>query len=453
MHKPHSIIPAILLLLSGFLATQSHAQATADTLEDGEKIKKGWSFGALPAVSYDTDLGFKYGGLIDLYHYGDGSYYPGYKHKIYLEWSRTTKGSGINQVFYDSKYLLPGSLRLTADISYLTEQALDFYGFNGYEAIYNSDLEEDESNEYISRMFYRHERKLLRVTADVQGSIIGQRLRWLAGFGHYGNSIAPVDIDKLNEGKDEKDKLPYADGLYERYLDWGVIDDDEADGGQTNFLKFGLIYDTRDNEAAPQKGIWSELLFVAAPGVFGNDENPYGKVAFTHRQYFQLIKKQLVFAYRLGFQGTFAGDPPFYMQPQMISSYAPSTDNDGLGGSKTLRGILRNRVVGDAIAYGNFEFRWKFFKTVIFNQNIYVALNTFLDAGKVMHEHEVDLTKVPVNKRRMYFSPGAESWHASYGAGMRFALNQNFILAIDYGRSFDHRDGVDGFYTGMNYLF
>ena len=43
-----------------------------------EKIKTGWSFGALPAVSYNTDVGLQYGGLVNLYYYGDGSKYPEY---------------------------------------------------------------------------------------------------------------------------------------------------------------------------------------------------------------------------------------------------------------------------------------------------------------------------------------------------------------------------------------
>ena len=33
--------------------------------------------------------------------------------------------------------------------------------------------------------------------------------------------------------------------------------------------------------------------------------------------------------------------------------------NEGLGGVKTLRGVLRNRVIGDAFFMGNIELRWK----------------------------------------------------------------------------------------------
>jgi hypothetical protein len=41
----------------------------------------------------------------------------------------------------------------------------------------------------------------------------------------------------------------------------------------------------------------------------------------------------------------------------------------------------------------------------------------------------------------------------SYGLGLRIAMNQNFIIAVDYGRATDSRDGSSGFYIGLNYLF
>ncbi|MCK7525245.1 MAG: hypothetical protein MZV64_50385 [Ignavibacteriales bacterium] len=123
-----------------------------------EKIKKGWTFGALPIVAYDADMGFQYGALAQFFDYGDGTIYPDYRHTFYVEVSRFTKGSGVNQLFYDSKYLIPGNIRITADLDYLTERALDFYGFNGYEANYDQSVTDQESDDYISRVYYKHER-------------------------------------------------------------------------------------------------------------------------------------------------------------------------------------------------------------------------------------------------------------------------------------------------------
>ncbi len=81
---------------------------TAKALKKADKIKKGWNIGGLPVLAYDSDIGFKYGAVINLFNYGDGSRYPKYDHSLYFEWSRTTKGSGTNQFTYDSEHLIPG---------------------------------------------------------------------------------------------------------------------------------------------------------------------------------------------------------------------------------------------------------------------------------------------------------------------------------------------------------
>ena len=69
-----------------------------------QKAKKGFGFGALPAVSYDSDLGFQYGVLANFYLYGDGSIFPKYYHSLYTELSTYTKGRVIARIRYDSEF-------------------------------------------------------------------------------------------------------------------------------------------------------------------------------------------------------------------------------------------------------------------------------------------------------------------------------------------------------------
>jgi len=173
-----------------------------------EKKKKGFNFGPLPVLGYNSDIGFQYGLVLHVFNYGDGTLYPEYKYSIYTEVSRTTKGGGINQLFFDSKHLLPHNIRITADISYLTELALNFYGFNGYKSVYNRSFEDDKDPDYKSRMFYRHERKFFRFTLDLQGKLKSDRILWLGGLGYFDTKVSTVNIDKLNKGKDESEKLP-----------------------------------------------------------------------------------------------------------------------------------------------------------------------------------------------------------------------------------------------------
>jgi len=365
MIKAIKIFYWIILITTFHLNAVTALSQTTDSIqetEENERIKKGLSFGVVPIISYNSDLGFQYGIIFNLFGYGDGSFYPEYKYSLYTEINRSTKGSSANQLFFDSKHLLPGNIRITTDVSYLTMMALNFYGFNGYDAVYNSHFEDDTQKGYISRMFYRHERKFIRFTMDFQGSLKSNKQLWFAGIGYFDLKITSVNIDKLNKGKDDADLLPDTALLYDKYVDWGIIKENERTGGKIPSLKAGVIYDTRDIEANPNKGIWSEAILFYVPKILGNNSHSYLKLSITHRQYITLIKNKLTFAYRLGYQGTISGEAPFYMQPYMISSFAKFTETDGLGGSKTIRGILLNRIVGDGVAFSNFEFRWKFLK-------------------------------------------------------------------------------------------
>lgn len=416
-----------------------------------EVTKTGWNFGALPTITFDTDLGFQYGALVNLYNYGDGSRYPNYNHSLYFEVSRFTKGSGINRFYYDSDQLIPG-LQTSLDISYLSDQAYDFYGFNGFDAVVNANWFDDESDDYITRMFYKYDRKMFRFKVDLQGKFSGEKLKWAAGVNLLNFKVGSVDLEKLNKGKEGDDVLPDVDGLYEKYMDWGIISPEEADGGFVPELKAGLVYDTRDNRPNPMKGIWTEAVLVGAPEFLGA-ESGFTKLSLTHRQYFTLIPNDLSLAYRLAYQTTVAGHAPFYYQTQVIVSELKGAASEGLGGAKSLRGIRRNRIVGDGFFYGNVEARWKFARFQFINNNFYLGLNGFADFGQVTKKIENTPQSGFIPQPENYFDHDAEKMHFSYGAGLRIAMNQNFVIAVDYGLAADERDGDSGLYIGLNYLF
>ena len=443
----------VLLLFFSISLIAQDADTTSSKKE--EKVKTGFSLGGVPVVAYDTDVGFKYGALVNLYWYGDGSRYPQYDHSVYVEWSRTTKGNGINQITYETDKLIPG-IRSLFETSYLTEKSLDFLGFNGYQSVYDSEYEDSyDSDGLANRLFYRHSRKLLRLKADFQGEIIGQKLRWLGGIAYYGSSIDSVDVDDLNEGKD--DDLLSNNSLYGSYVDWGLIKEDQAKGGNHTILKGGLVYDTRDNEPNPFTGVWSELQLHYAPSFLSNTDYSYGRIILTHRQYFTLIPEWMNFAYRLSYQGKLGGEMPFYMMPFMFQS-APKLTRDGVGGSKTVRGVKRNRIVGDGFAFGNLELRGKILRTTVFNQNFYIALSAFVDAGMVTQRYDFDYSGMPDVlpadlPDQILDLDAREVPHVGFGGGIHFALNQNFILTVDYGMAAKKADGDTGLYINLNYLF
>jgi outer membrane protein assembly factor BamA len=443
----------ILLSLGVILFLLMPSSLIAQEEEEEKEVKKGFAFGGVPAVAYDSDIGFLYGIVLNLYHYGDGSRYPRYDHSLYMEWSRTTKGSGKNILRYDSDRLIPG-VRTNIGLSYLTEQALDFYGFNGYRSYYNGNYTDDTHSEYISRLFYKMDRKMLLFSTDFTGELIKGKLRWFAGQEFRNMKMDTVDIERLNKGKDAADRLPYVDGgLFGQYAyEWNIIPDDQINGGSNTILKVGLIYDTRDNEPNPMKGIWTEAQFLYSPAFLGNTDYSYTKLVLTHRQYLTVVPEDLNFVYRLSYQTKLGGDIPYYMLPFVFNS-PPSYTRDGMGGSKTLRGILRNRVVGNGYLYGNVELRWKCVYFELFKQNFYIALSGFLDGGLVTNEYDIDTSGVTDPDDQPFFPGDPEKLHLGAGAGFHLAWNRNFIIAVDYGRALDERDGVSGLYIGLDFLF
>lgn len=462
----------LLLMLIFILTATLHAQN--DSLQKAkigkDKIKKGWNFGALPALSYDSDLGFQFGALVNLYHYGDGSRYPKYNHSLYFEASWYTKGSGIFRFYYDSDQLIKG-IRTSVDISYIPDQAFNFYGYNGYQAVYNNDWTITDNTRYKSRLYYNFKRQFFRIKTDFQGNIINNgKLRWLAGVDFYNINQNTLDRDRLNKGKPEAKQLSDTAILYDQYTNspeinstvpkWQIVPETEKNGGYFTALKLGLVFDTRDNEANPMRGIWSEIILASAPKPTSSMDQGFMKLAITHRQYFTLVKNKLSFAYRLAYQGTILGYTPTYAQQIMYVSKMNGESNEGLGGNKTIRGVKRNRVIGDGWLMGNAELRWKFVNFQWINQNWYLALSGFFDTGKVIQyinvQNIVENTEVtfPNNETQSdYFNFEPDKFHNSIGGGLHIAMNQNFIVAIDYGKALNPQDGDFGLYIGLNFLF
>jgi hypothetical protein len=134
--------------------------------------------------------------------------------------------------------------------------------------------------------------------------------------------------------------------------------------------------------------------------------------------------------------------------------------NEGLGGSSTLRGVLKNRVIGDGFVYGNLELRWKPIYFRLFNQDCYLGLTAFYDFGKVTKN--IDLPSnlqttfedlYPADTYSDYFNPGEEKLHQCAGISIMPVMNQNFVIAVDIGKAFNKQDGNIGFSIGLNYLF
>ncbi len=85
----------------------------------------------------------------------------------------------------------------------------------------------------------------------------------------------------------------------------------------------------------------------------------------------------LSFVYRAGISDNSFRRCSFLLPVAGYYFHAYRSNNEGLGGSSTLRGVVRNRVIGDGFILGNVELRWKPVYFKFFNQDCYLGL-TFL---------------------------------------------------------------------------
>ena len=484
----------ILLIFTLFFASTTFAAKKekvqqVDSL--GRKIKTGWNFGVLPSVAFDADLGFQGGALTNIYYYGDGSQYPEYIHSLYAEAAYTTKNYGIFRVNYDSKYLIPKH-RLTLDATYQPDAMCDFYGFNGYQSIYNQDFHKWKKDptkmgvleDYQSRAFYKYKRDLFRFAADVEGTI-WKNIKWNAGLGVLGYMIDECDIDMLNGKKNIFDPATerYAQkamdknvaGLYEKYVKWGLIDQAEAKGGWHPYLRAGLTYDSRDQRTCPTKGIYADAFFTytAAFGEQATAGYNHLQFNFNFRHYVPIYRDRVTFAYRVGTQNNIAGKSPFYMNTYLNTLFIQRVMYEGLGGANSLRGIMRNRILANGFAYANVELRCKVARFDIGRQHFYIGLAPFFDLGVITQPYELneelinnayaadkDANKLPLDKyfamkegkidqSRVYMP------HMAAGLGLKVAMNENFVLSVDWAMALDKQDNAKwaNFYIKMGYLF
>lgn len=426
------------------------APAKAASPQDSAFVKRGLSFGVLPSVAYDSDLGFQYGVLSNLYWYGDGGRYPAYDHSLYLECSRYVAGTMLCRAYYDSpralRHLSP-HLRLTADFTLFRDLLMDFYGFNGHKAVYHSEWVDDEKPGYVSHTFYAHHRRMIRLMGGVRYGVPGSGVFFQTGVSAFNMECGPTHLSELRR------KEPDVPSLYDLYRQWGVIRKAEARGGTDVFLRLGAGYDSRDNESFPTRGLWSEVILAAEPSLFTSRKSGFVRLTLYHRQYFSLGTPNLVLAYRLTAQNRLCGRVPFYLLPHITTNTLTSATSQGLGGSKTLRGVMRNRVTADGVAMANVELRWLFAHFGLAGQQWAVGANFFADCGMTTQEYDADLSAVPQEQKRLFFRGGNDTPHTSAGLGIKVHMNSNFIVSADYGRAMSADDGAGGLYICMNYLF
>jgi outer membrane protein assembly factor BamA len=406
-----------------------------------------YTVGVIPALAFDADLGVKYGAVVNLFDHGPGGEAPHYNQHLFVRLTNTTKGSLTAQALLESETLL-NQARLLAEVSYIRDKQMDFYGFNGRNAVFHEDFTIMGSESYIQRSYYAHERSLLRLRLDAQHHLSGERLRLLTGFQHNRFQIEPINHSEASETLAVDDAYRDWPSLFHKYLQWGIIPDKDKAGGAVNAVSLGLIYDTRNDHCYCTDGLWLDGFVVMAPGFLG--KHSFAKLILTYRQHISFFNERLVLSLRGSSQQKLYGEIPFYMLPTHFDS---RLSQDGLGGAFNLRGAMRNRIVSDGFVLGNLETKFKLMDFYLLRQYFYTSAALFIDMAYVTQPFDADLSSVPDDFKTRYFNNKAQRIHHTFGPGLYIVFNKNNIITINYGLTTNRQDGMGGLYIGSSLLF
>lgn len=399
--------------------------------DKGSIVKTGLSFVPFPMAGFDGAKGILFGALMNVYDFSDGSTYPNPRSSCYFEASGYTGGSKTFIASFDSGSLFP-KVRMNLAASHCADNAMEFFGFGGRGTYYDADADEG---------FYKYSRATTNLKADFSGNITGH-LSWEAGY-HF-NAFRIKDYQPKDEGK--------GISLFSLYRSWGIIPAEEIFRKYSSAVRLGLHYDSRDYEGVPTKGILARAGLIIAPSFLGSSES-YLKFQATFRQYIPLAKENLTLAYRLDYQN-FIGDVPWYVLP-FYTPGGPVYDNAALGGYRTVRGLLYNRVSGPGIGFFNTELRWKFAGLTLLRQDIGLMLSGFCDGISSLRSFDAGnrTGAFPELYSKYITSSGRDALHLSAGAALKIILNRNFVLNIEYARALSAQDGAGVMYFNTGFYF
>lgn len=425
-----------LFLLPFLFGSGAFAQQTAP--------KTGWKVSPFPAVGFDSNNGLQYGVFGDVYNYGDGNTYPDPLQKFTFEVSHFTKGRSRLRLSFDSKYLIP-NMRLTLSAIYCHDPLYQFYGFNGAASPYQEELNAKGAGIRYNSM----QRSYFQGFANFQGTITGH-LNWAAGATYWYYRTAGFDGEKF-----EADP---ANTLYQLYVNKGLIGAEEKDGGHVVELRAGLAYNSRDIEAAPNKGINADLFLNGAPDLAGNGHG-YLRLCANFAQFIRIpvgfiAAGDPVFAYHIGLQHTW-GNAPFYIQQNVPQLVPRRIMYEGLGGNSTIRGLYENRIIADGFVWANAELRIKLVKFNIGKHDFYLATNPFVDAGVITKPYRLEQMAAALDKPADELRKQAQQVTVSAGAGLKLAWNENFILSLEVARNLNQTGMGGKFWMNIitNYCF
>ena len=386
--------------------------------EDLAHKKEGAYVTAIPQLSSDPVNGFGYGAEGMLFFNGKKTdplfAYSPYRAKISLSAFNTTKNQNEIVLGLDLPYIFKSKWRVRVEGTYENDPNMVYFGVTEKSlgtltnpqtgisyANYNS-YKQSLTGSYTNYNRYKEKNNVM-LDLSAERSFLQSKMRALFGF-RYGNM-----------------------GIFS--LGGNSLLQNDINSGQTfglgrttvTMLQAGIVYDTRDLESDPSKGVFAEItneLSLRALGSNYNFNKTFAQVK-VYQRLFPNVFKKLVFAMRGGI-AALNGNAPVYEYMEEWSSEGGVYDV--VGGRFTLRGYKQARFVANFLDFVNVELRARFTQFTILKQHLAFSAVPFFDVGGVG------------NTPSRLFGYSA-NYRYDGGLGLRIAWNVNTILRFDYAIS------------------
>jgi outer membrane protein assembly factor BamA len=361
-------------------------------------------FNIVPVLGGSTDLGFGGGYFAGLARVKTGVVpYLWNIDSAALITFKYSEHAGFTSPYQDfyARLTIPrlfGSpLRLEVRPSYTWEK-VDYFGMGNASSRENAD---NNSNPEYSKYQWGHPQFDVDVRTRIVDHFAGR-----VGFRYIYDSIHVPDDSQLAE--DQRSGSAEVKHLIGDTGSHSVV-----------LFKYGLQFDTRDNETSTHSGTFDTIDLKLSPGGTEQFPNRYGEATVNLRAFVPLGTPRITLAMRAVGDWMF-GDVPFYQ-------LARFDDTNALGGTNGVRGIPAQRYYGKLKAFGNVELRLEAATFRALGKSMTFGVVPFFDAGRLWAD----------TKPNPELDGQGLGLKYGYGGGLRLQSGSSFVIRLDVAASPD----------------
>jgi hypothetical protein len=438
-----------------------------------EEKKEGTFITGLPRFEFDPIRGFGAGGNVNLFvnktRQDPFFDYTAYRYNVYAEFFIFQNGRIRYSLNFDAPYIFNSQWRLRIDAVHWEDPNAQYWGIGrssldpltfrdkrtgatrpfGSVRNYEENLalaEQGQDGRMYTDFHYNHFYQRERLY-NILGErvMMGGKLRFMFGyealftsFSSYNGRVAEEAFDLTGAAVDAISNptlldIQKAEGVWERFNLGGFTEKFQF----TSMLAGALIYDTRDFEPDPSKGLFLQYSHEHSGKWIGSDF-AFDKF-MVQGQYIHTLKTWRENKNRLTFAGMASlghifGSNINFIEMWDLSSQAEAGGILVLGGGRSLRGFREARFLAPTVALVNLELRSRIYDFNFARQHFSLGLTPFYDMGSVWDSlRDVNL----------------QQWRGAPGIGGRINWNQSTVIRLDYASS---REGSQ-FFFGFGHIF